>query len=230
MSLKINAKTTEETLNEKLGQDGEIIEGAAALLSFAATAAAGEPTGTAAGIIGAAAARQLTRFESSGKQERFFLVEPFKGAFWRCLCILASGGITLDEILANRLLDGVRVVPAKKSAPINDLESPLKLAYLSRAEGIKHNIADQLIRCLRYTSQLERTLLTLQVMLRVVAEPRRSLERQERPLLEGREIRMFSMRRERNPVREMIGILIENGLVPSGIEPEVEQYEPLPGQ
>ena len=50
MSLKITGKTTDDTLTEKFDKDAKLLEDASSLITFAATAAAGEPLSIAAGI------------------------------------------------------------------------------------------------------------------------------------------------------------------------------------
>lgn len=176
-------------------------------------------------IIGTAASRQLRQFDGKGKQHRFFSGEVFKGAFWRCLCILAAGGITLDDTLAGRLLEGLQVAPLGDGSPPNDLESPLRLGLLNRAEGYKANIAEHLLRCLRYSSELERTLFVLQLVIQVMARSRRLHDRDDRMFFEFRDIRMYSRYRDGSPIGEMIHDLARNGMVPMELRGEIERYE-----
>jgi hypothetical protein len=50
MSVRITAKTTEDTLRERFAQDAKILADVSTIMAFAATAAAGEPMSLAAGI------------------------------------------------------------------------------------------------------------------------------------------------------------------------------------
>lgn len=173
-------------------------------------------------IIGTAASRQLRQFDGKGKnQHRFFSGEPFKGGFWRCLCILAAGGLPLDETLANRLLDGMTVGPSGDPSAPNDMDSPLRLGFLNRAEGYQQNITTHLVRCLRYAGELERMLFTMQIFVQAMVGSRR-WEREDR--FDFRELRMFMPDREMNPIHEMAHDLARHGMAPMNLRNEVSQY------
>ncbi len=176
-------------------------------------------------MIGTAASRQLRQFDGKSKQHRFFSGEPFKGAFWRCLCILAAGGISLDDVLADRLLDGMQVTPTADSPPPNDLESPLRLGFLNRAEGYKTTIGDHLARCLRYTFGLEQILFAFQFIVQALGRTRLAHEREPSLPFNLREVRMYALHREATPIGAMAHELAESGMVPAYLLKELEKYE-----
>lgn len=131
-------------------------------------------------IIGTAAARHLRRYKVKGSPLRLFSGEPFRGAFWRCVCILAAGGITLDEALSTRLLDGMQIGTADDdSTHIGDADSPIKLGFLSRAKGYRPQLSELIKQFTSYQIQLERLSFGLLFMLRYVLEklnPKAKLE------------------------------------------------------
>jgi hypothetical protein len=176
-------------------------------------------------IIGAAAARQLRQFNGSQKAHRFFIAEPFKGAFWRSLCILAAGGIIIDESMANRILYGVKLSTEVGSPPVADTDSPIKLGFLGRAEGYDQNIATKLEQCLRYTSELELLLFVLQL----ISQTRRKHVRLDDAahFLRTKEQLFFvpDWPVRRTPLIELAATLVANGIVPSKIQDSIRNTQ-----
>lgn len=119
----------------------------------------------------------------------------------------------------------MRVVATDESSSLNDLDSPVKLGYLSRAEGFKPALAELLVMSVRYTNELERMLFVLQLLLQVAGMPHRFTEDKEGIYFRNRDWRMFAMRGDGSPVRELVGRLIQNGLVPQDVRREVERYD-----
>jgi len=141
------------------------------------------------------------------------------------LCVLAAGGISLDDALGSRLLDGMQVALAADSSTPNDLDSPLRLGFLNRAEGYKSNIAQHLVRCLRHVSELERLLFALQLVVQAVAGAHRVRDPKETMLFDLRQFRMFSPHRDISAVGEMVHDLINAGMAPAELQMEVERCQ-----
>ena len=131
----------------------------------------------------------------------------------------------MDDALASRLLDGMQVAPASDASAPNDLESPLRLGFLNRAEGYRPSIADHLVKCLRYESEPERMLLALQVILQTEVGHRRIRDHEDRLLFDVREVLVFSPHSDLSPVGEMILDLIRNGMAPADLRRGVQRYE-----
>jgi hypothetical protein len=170
-------------------------------------------------IIGTAASRQLRQFNGKRPTHRLFSAEPSKGSFWRCLCILAAGGLIVDDSLAIRLLDGVGLVATGGSSLVSDTDSPMKLGLLGRAEGYDPNIPKLLERCLRYTAELEQILVVMQILPEVL---RRGSQKQDIGL---RDMRDYQFHRRLNPVGELTDVLVSSGLVTEDIRGLLQELE-----
>ena len=166
-------------------------------------------------IIGTAATRQLRQYTRNQKNQPQFSAEPFRNAFWRCMCVLASGGVILDETLASRLLDGIQLTSGDASLAVRDIDSPIKVGFLGKVPGYEPTLARILRDSLRYSAELEMQLMGLQMVTLLFAAP---IERQdfERMHYEMSEIRL-RMGGNNTPLSELSRALIENGLLPPDV-------------
>src|SRR5262249_42399984 len=115
-------------------------------------------------IIGTAATRQLRQYGGNHKQQPLFSAEPFKNAFWRCVCILASGGVILDGTLSNRLLEGTTLSNEAEPLAVKDLDSPIKVGFLTNVEGYEPTFARILRDSLRHSAELEMQVFLMQFL------------------------------------------------------------------
>ncbi|MGH9875537.1 MAG: hypothetical protein ACRD9S_24030, partial [Pyrinomonadaceae bacterium] len=160
-------------------------------------------------IIGSAASRQLRQFNGKRGTHRLFCAEPSKGAFWRCLCILAAGGLVVERSLASRLLDGVGLLTTDGTSPIADTDSPMKLGLLNLAQGYDPNIPKHLKRCLLYAAQLEQLLFVMQLLSEFVGRGSQKLDHE---LFNLRDLRDYTFHRV-NPIGELAALLVDTGMV-----------------
>jgi hypothetical protein len=91
-------------------------------------------------LVGTAAARQLR--DASAQGWRLLNCEPFRGAFWQCLCLLVAGGIRLDRAFAARAFEGLYVAQGDDKSPIRDSDCPIPLGLLGSVQGIRPRLAE----------------------------------------------------------------------------------------
>jgi hypothetical protein len=168
-------------------------------------------------IIGTAGTRQLRPFSGKGRPQRRFAGEPFRGAFWRGLCLLAAGGVVLDDPLSGRLLDGIELPDGDESNTIRDTDSPLKLGFLVRAQGYKPAFARILNDSLRYSAELELQLLLTQIVMLVFTNRVSGAESFERVRHEIYNLTHYGRRGPIGPWGDLRETLVQNGLIPSDV-------------
>lgn len=110
-----------------------------------------------------------------------------------------------------------------KAGP-NDMESPLRLGLLNRAEGYKPNIAERLVGCLRYVSELQRALFAMQIVMQA-AGAQSILKANERMLFDMHDHRILESHRRGTPIGALIDELARNGMVPMELRSEIDRYE-----
>jgi hypothetical protein len=97
----------------------------------------------AAGLVfmGSAACRQLDR-----KPQRLFALQPFEGAFWRFVCLLHTGGIQIDQHIADRLFRGCTIAKVGKQiasdgvGQLSDMDVPIKTALFRELPGFESRL------------------------------------------------------------------------------------------
>ncbi|HWB04499.1 MAG TPA: NACHT domain-containing protein [Verrucomicrobiales bacterium] len=168
-------------------------------------------------IIGTGAARQLGLYRGKGEKSNLFNGEPFRGAFWRGLCILAAGGLPVDDTLSDRVFRGMRVKAEDESARVSDLNFPIKLGKAARAEGFEDTIGSALEEYLNYATELEAQVFLLSLLVRNSPHP---LFRKRGPnIIHSSWMGHFDPRvREPSPDRKLIALLMEGGFVGDRID------------
>jgi hypothetical protein len=103
-------------------------------------------------IIGTAAARQFgCRSPKASELDRYFNGEPSKGAFWRIIALIQSGGIVINQSLAARIFTGLSVISTDGDGlEMDESSMPLRLRELDKIKGFSSIIAPAIERLLLF--------------------------------------------------------------------------------
>lgn len=147
-------------------------------------------------LIGTAAARHYNELCQKANRKRFLNLEAFPGAFWKLICLLGAGGVTLNANLSGRLFAGASVARENGEA-ISEVGFPTKMGYLNRIQGYRATLDTSYLELV--DGLLKRTLLADSLFVEtvrtrdVLRDKRRLAERLYYPLLDvlldfGREL------------------------------------------